>query len=1076
MLVLQRCTLFLLMLSLAACSSDLPDEVALAYEKLPDKIDFNFHVRPILSDRCFSCHGPDENARKAELRLDLEETAFAKLVSGEGFAFKAGRPHQSLAIERILSEDPERMMPTPESNLTMTDEEKAILIKWVEQGAKWKDHWAFLPPKAAELPEVEHSSWPVANPIDQFVYEKLEENGLEPNQSADKERLLRRVYLDLTGLPPDVDAIDAFLADDQPDAYQRVVDQLLASDANAERLALDWMDLSRYADSHGLHADGYRLMWPWRDWIIDAFRKNMPYDEFVTWQLAGDLLPNATTEQKLATAFNRNHPMTAEGGAIDEEFRLNYVFDRAETVATAFLGLTLNCARCHDHKFDPVSQDEYYSFTAFFNNIKELGMTGDDGNYGPMLLLPEPETEQKLKAIKAEIGVRETALKNTSEQAGAIAEFIQQLPDLYQPGKPTAYFPLDDLQERDGHSIVDRNPNSISPGVPKQVPGKYGKALSFTGNYDELALKGTGLKEVHEPFSASLWVNNTKQEKGRTQTLMGNSGDKNNFWRGWEFYLDEHNRLNLRLINSLPHNYLHVHTQDSIPLNTWTQVAFTYDGLSKAAGVSLYINGKQVASETKFDRLYKSIFPITNGAHLPDRNRALRVAKSYRSFTGENGAFLGSLDEIRYYNNQLTPLDIALLAGDLTISSIKKDPDQYETLLHDHMRLKLPATQKIQQELRQLLKNKMEVINPVREVMVMEEMKQNRPMYVYDRGAYDAPTHQVSMDTPEQLPAFPDELPRNRLGLAQWLFQPDHPLTARVTVNRYWQMLFGKGLVDTPQDFGVQGSLPSHPALLDWLALEFQNSGWDVKALLRTIVLSNTYQQSSTPSPAAKEKDPDNRLLARAPSYRLPAELIRDNALAASGLLVQQVGGESVRPYQPKGLWIEKGTFSHALLTYKVTKGDSLYRRSLYTFVKRTSPHPFMTTFDAPPREVCIVKRENTNTPLQALILMNDPQFVEASRALAERMQTAGGDGLEDQLVYAFRMVTGRRPKAKELALFEELYQKQLSRFQAHPDEAAELLTVGEFEHTPDLDVSNTAALAMVANTMFNHDEAYMKR
>lgn len=1074
--ILQRYLIVLPLLYLTACTPDLPDEVALAYENLPDKIDFNFHVRPILSDRCFSCHGPDENARKAELRLDLEETAFAKLVSGEGFAFKAGRPHQSLAIERILSQDPERVMPTPESNLTMTDEEKAILIKWIEQGAEWKDHWAFLPPQAPQLPELEHPDWPVANPVDQFVYKKLEENGLESNQPADKERLLRRVYLDLTGLPPDIEAMDAFLADDRPDAYEQVVDQLLAADANAERLALDWMDLSRYADSHGLHADGYRLMWPWRDWVIDAFRKNMPYDEFVTWQLAGDLLPNATTEQKLATAFNRNHPMTAEGGAIDEEFRLNYVFDRAETVATAFMGLTLNCARCHDHKFDPVSQDEYYAFTAFFNNIKELGMTGDDGNYGPMLLLPKPETEQKLKAIKAEIETKEAELKNIDVQAGAIANFIRQLPDQYQPEKLKGHFPLDELQEKNGQSIVDRNPNSISPGAPKLVPGKRGKALSFTGNYDELALKGIGLIELNEPFSASLWVNNTKQEKGRTQTLLGNSGDKNNFWRGWEFYLDERNRLNLRLINSLPHNYLHIQTNDSIPLNTWTQVAFTYDGLGKSEGVKLYIDGVQAPSKTKFDRLYKSIYPITNGAHRKDPNRALRVAKSYRSFTGENGAFIGSLDEIRCYNTQLTPLDVALLAGSITITGIKKNPDQYSTLVKGHYLLKLPTTKKIQQELQQLLKHKMEIINPVREVMVMEEMKQNRPMYVYDRGAYDAPTHQVSMNTPEQLPAFPDDLPRNRLGLAQWLFQPDHPLTARVTVNRYWQMLFGKGLVDTPQDFGVQGSLPSHPALLDWLALEFQSSGWDVKALLRTIVLSNTYRQSSTPSPLAREKDPDNRLLARAPSYRLPAELIRDNALAASGLLVSQLGGESVRPYQPEGLWIEKGTFSHALLTYKVTKGDSLYRRSLYTFVKRTSPHPFMTTFDAPPREVCIVKRENTNTPLQALILMNDPQFVEASRALAERMQMAGGEDLQNQLTYAFRMVTGRHPKAKELALFEELYQKQLGRFQAHPDEATELLTVGEFKHSPTLDITNTAALAMVANTMMNHDEAYMKR
>jgi hypothetical protein len=1072
----QRYLLFILIITLSACSSGLPDEVALAYEALPKKIDFNFHVRPILSDRCFSCHGPDENARKAELRLDLPETAFAKLASGEGFAFRAGKPQHSRAIERILSQDPERMMPPAESKLGMTEEEKAILIKWVEQGAEWKEHWAFLPPEAPELPEPEHADWPVANPIDRFVYQKLEENGLEPSPAAGKERLLRRVYLDLTGLPPGIEEMDAFLADEDPQAYERVVDRLLDSDANAERLALDWLDLSRYADSHGLHADGYRLMWPWRDWVINAFRQNMPYDQFVTWQLAGDLLPNATTEQKLATAFNRNHPMTAEGGAIDEEFRLNYVFDRAETVATAFMGLTLNCARCHDHKFDPISQKEYYSFTAFFNNVKELGMTGDDGNFGPMLLLPEPGTEEKLREIKAQIGTKETELEDQLATVTEIGDFIRDLPDDYQPPRPVGYFPLDQLQERGNGSIADGNENSVSPGVPKLQEGKFGKALAFTGNFDELHLKKVGVIELHEPFSAGLWLNNTKREKNRTQTLLGTSGNKNNFWRGWDFYLDEHNRLNARLIHSLPHNYVHVQTEDSIALNTWTHVAFTYDGSARAEGIHLYIDGREAAKVIRYDHLYKTIYPITNGAHVPDPNRAVRAAKSYRSFTGENGAFIGSLDEIRCYNSALTPLDIALLGAQLTVADIKQAPQQHRQLLLAHFRQSRPAVQQLQKELRQLQARKMEIMNPIEEVMVMEEMAHTRPMYVYSRGAYDAPTQRVSTDTPDKLPPFPDDLPRNRLGLARWLFQPDHPLTARVTVNRYWQMLFSRGLVNTPQDFGVQGSLPSHPALLDWLALEFQNSGWDVKALLRTIVLSNTYRQSSEPSQQAREKDPENLLLARAPSYRLPAEVIRDNALAAAGLLVPHLGGESVRPYQPEGLWIEKGTFSHILLTYKVTKGDSLYRRSLYTFVKRTSPHPYMTTFDAPPREVCIVKRENTNTPLQALILMNDPQFVEAARALAERMQLAGGEELNDQLVYAFRLVTGRHPKNQEVALFEELYQKQLSRFRDHPDEAKALLTVGEFRHVNDLDASNTAALAMVANTMLNHDEAYMKR
>ena len=568
----------------------------------------------------------------------------------------------------------------------------------------------------------------------------------------------------------------------------------------------------------------------------------------------------------------------------------------------------------------------------------------------------------------------------------------------------------------------------------------------------------------------------SKKKAGKTQVLLGTAGNKNNFWRGWDFYLDDSNRLNARLIHSLPHNYLHVRSRDSISLNTWTHVAFTYDGLGKARGLSLFMNGRKAASTIEFDQLYKSIYPVKNGAHLPDPDRAIRVGKSYRAFTGENGAFQGRLDDIQCFNAALSALEIGLTSNLLKTKELNQNPDQYKDLLQAHFLKKQQEIRKIENELRSLRGKQLELINPVTEIMVMEELQNPRPTFVYNRGVYDAPMHEVQTGTPLKILPFPEDFPKNRLGLAQWLFHPDHPLTARVTANRYWQMLFGQGLVSTPQDFGVQGSLPTHPDLLDWLAIHFRETQWDVKALLKTIVMSNTYRQASEAPPELIEKDPNNLLLARGPSYRLPAELIRDNALAASGLLVKKLGGESVRPYQPEGLWIEKGNFSHKLLRYKLTKGDSLYRRSLYTFVKRTSPHPFMTTFDAPNRDVCTVQRENTNTPLQALVLLNDPQFIEAARALAERMQEEGGGQLQDQIQYAFRLVTGRRPKPKEIALFEELYHKQVQRFRDDPKSADELLSVGESKTNTTLDKSNTAALAMLASTMLNHDEAYMKR
>ncbi len=1055
-----------------SCGQDYPSELLHAYKKLPEEVDYNYHVKPILSDKCYQCHGPDENSRKAGLRLDTEEGAFGLLKEG-GRAFIAGKPGKSVAIQRILSQDASYHMPPPESNLEMTPEDQATILKWVEQGAEWKKHWSFIPLEKPAIPTGLPEKWKNINEIDYFILKKIQLEGLMPSPQADKERLLRRVTMDLTGLPPTLKEINEFLLDSSLVAYERVVDRLLESDAHAERLAMEWLDVSRYADSHGMHADGYRMMWPWRDWVIKAYKENMPYNQFVTMQLAGDLLPNSTQDQILATAFNRNHPMTDEGGVIDEEFRLKYVADRTITTATAFLGMTMECASCHDHKFDPISQKEFYQMSAFFNNVKELGMTGADGNYGPMLLLTDTESEKKIDEIKHYIDQKENQLTQLKEQLHHSVSL--KLPEIGTIQGLIGHYPLEYFKsswEKENY-LLDGNPRCMTKVAPQLVPGKVGNALKFSGEYDELYLNDIGLFEAYDEFSAGVWVNTSKKEENKTQTILGNSGQKNNFWRGWDFYLDSDNRLNVRLIHSLPHNYLHVTSLDSVSLNEWTFVMFTYDGSLKAEGVNIFVNGKMVQTVSKFDRLYKTIYPIKLATHIPEK-RALRVGKSYRLHTGEFGIFKGLMDEIRIYERKLSSLEVKIIhkASESNKYQLTYNPEEAK----EYFSTKNSLLKSKEMDLRNLRKSFIESIGPIDEVMVMEEMTPPRETFVLERGEYNSPGESVRPGTPEAILPFPHDLPANRLGLAKWIFDPRNPLTARVTVNRYWQMIFGKGLVRTTNDFGNQGDLPTHPELLNWLAVDFMESGWNLRALLKKMVMSATYRQTSKSTQQHLEADPNNLLLSRSPSYRWPAEIIRDNALAASGLLEKAIGGHSVKPYQPEGLWRELSNYSRKLLTYKQDSGQSLYRRSMYTFIRRSSPPPFMTIFDAPNRDICTVSRERTNTPLQALVLMNDPQFVEAAKALAERISNEAMEDLDKQIVYAFRLSTGRSPNEKEIEVLRSLYFQEEKRFKKYPEEAKQLLSVGEYELQGDINKTRLAALTMVANTIFNHDETYMKR
>ena len=769
LLLISCFAIILLLVFPSSCKTDQVISSSSITKAIPDKIDFNFHVKPILSDRCFTCHGPDENSREENLRFDTQDGAFAALGKNKDhYAIIPNDVENSTLVQRIFSEDPAEIMPTPESNLTLNKYEKEILKKWIEQGAEWKEHWSFLPIKNSDVPEV--SKGKINNPIDNFVLAKLNAQNLSSMGMATKAQLIRRVTFDLTGLPPTLEEIDNFEKDDSPDAYEKVVDRLLQTDAYAETMATNWLDIARYADSHGYQDDLERIMFPWRDWVIHAFKKNMPYDQFVTWQLAGDLLPNPTREQIIATAFNRNHKITQEGGVIPEEYRVEYVSDRTQTFGTAFLGLTFECAKCHDHKYDAIQQKDYFSLFSFFNNVPEEGLI---------------------------------------EPYGAI---------------PKPYIKL------------------------------------------------------------------TKKEIDETLTFINN---------------------------------------------------------------------------------------------------------------------LDTLEEI--------PL------------------------------------------------------------MVMEEMPKKRQAYILNRGAYDNPTTPVNPEMPKSILAFDDKFSKDRLGLSNWLFSKNNPLTARVTVNRLWQQCFGKGIVATPDDFGNQGSLPTHPELLDWLATELMNNNWDLKASLKTMVMSATYQQSSKVTEELLEIDPENNFLARASRQRLSAEMIRDHALATSGLLDRTVGGPSVKPYQPDGLWAETiGGGGGSLAKYIQDKGSKIYRRSIYTFWKRTVPPPSMMTFDATTRDICAVKRSTTSTPLQALVMLNDPQIIEASRVLAYHSIEKEKD-LEKRISLMFRLATSRVITSDELNNLSSFFKEEKSRFEKSPTDAKELLQVGEYPQRELLENSEMAAYTIIANVIFNLDETITK-
>ncbi|MEO8313223.1 MAG: DUF1553 domain-containing protein [Pseudomonadota bacterium] len=1198
-----------------------PTEIAAIEADLPEQISYNWHVRPILSNNCFRCHGNDAAMRKAGLRLDVKENAFAPIPEDKAKrAVVPGKPWKSEAIVRILSEDQDTRMPPLDSHKTLTTQEKAILYKWVEQGAAYEQHWAYIPPGVTR-PEQSPFAEQAVNEVDKYVYAGLHKKRLSPSPEADRETLINRVTLDLTGLPPTLRQVDDFVADKDPSAYEKLVDRLLRSQDYAERMTTYWLDVARYGESDGYLDDNYgRLIYPWRDWVISAFDHNMPYDKFASWQLAGDLLPSPTREQILATAFARVGKRSTEAGIIDEEYRVEYRNERSELVGKAFLGLTLGCAKCHDHKYDAISHADYYSMAGFFNSIDERGYYSQPDEpraTGPTLPWPEPNQKTAWDLAKADLATKVASYDSARQAAGKAATARA---DAIMKGAPQqigkamladiedstlVYYPLDEghkgplepimimssggmnggggdrgskgatnpvmeipgvpLDMPPGESVIGRpavatqitssgvrpetrgrvvptgaqtrtsdnarltavlartssDSNAVSgalqrskrrfspapgqaggvktvqpagpppprvltlpdtltaenvsfsksgrPGDPDVtlqkasfIPGAKGQGFLIDDNMGFLGPRNVGRFERTDPFSIDLYI---KPRVGKPYTGAGIVFFQDQR-AGWSV-LSEGDRVRFDIVHSAPFNQISVLTQAKVPQGQWTHVTVSYDGSSKASGVKLFLDGKPAAVDVISDHLTRSALPygryglvILGGGYWN-----LTFGKKWRAeeFTG------GGLDELRVVNRALTAGEAAVLHDP---SLAEKDMRVAHASFVEREIAKDPLVIAAATELRKARERENEVSSKIREVMVLADQTRTRPTYVLQGGLYDKPLDEVQPQGLQSVFAWKSSLQRNRKGLTEWLFDDKNPLTARVFVNRLWQMHFGTGLVETVEDFGTQGAIPSNPELLDWLAVEFVKSGWDIKHMHKLMVMSATYRQSSFATPELLEADPRNFLLARGPRYRLQAEMIRDNALFASGLLVDKKGGDAVFPYQPDGVW----SAGAGVNVYPgVVPDDDRHRRSMYTFYKRASPYPSLAVFDMADRSVSTVARRMSNTPLQALVLLNDIQYMEAYRKIAERAIGAAPEA-DKQVEMVFRLATRRRPVEAEMNALRDYYGSETKRFAGKSGSADKLLQHGVAPINPGIDRTQLAALTMVAAVVMNSPDAYMLR
>lgn len=1028
-----------------------------------ETIGYNRSIRPILSDNCFACHGPDSAARKADLRLDRREAAV------ENGAIVPGDPEASELVSRIRSDDVEQQMPPPTTHKTLTAKQKELLERWIAAGAKYEPHWSFIPPVRPQLPDVQNKAWP-RNAIDYFILAQLEAAGLRPAPEADRRTLARRVSLDLTGLPPEAAQVEAFVGDTAPDAYERLVDRLLASPRWGEHRGRYWLDAARYADSNGIHFDNYREMWSYRDWVIGAFNRNMPFDEFTIEQLAGDLLPGRTLDQLVASGFNRCNMTTNEGGVIPEEYLVLYTRDRTETTSQVWLGMTANCAVCHDHKFDPLSQREFYEMAAFFNNSTQGAMDGNVKDTPPVVVVPNDADRQaweelagKLAATRQQVDARRTAARGEFDAWLAPSPIATAEARLVTAGL-MFHAPLG---EGTGNvltvSVEGQSRGATVHGEPTWDSGVTAAKAFKSHPTSAVEVESVGDFEKDQPFTCSVWLKVPRKDvTGAVVARMDDTSDH----RGWDLWLD-HGRPATHIVSKWPDDAVKIVSKKPLAPDKWHYVTMSYDGAASPESVKIYIDGVPQDVDVAAKSLKNSIRTAVP-FKLAQRNTGSRVDDL-------------ALQELRLYNRALQPAEISQLASATRAMYLIGKPAAERSRneiqeLYDWWLDTVDTTfQDLANRRRELETKEAAMKSRGTIAHVMQEKTDAAMAHVLFRGEYDKRRDAVTPDTPDLLPPFPADLARNRLGFARWLLRPDQPLPARVNANRFWQEVFGAGIVKTTGEFGVGGELPSHPELLDFLALEFRENGWDIKQLFRLMVLSATYRQSAVVTADKLEKDPQNRLLSRGPRFRMDGEMVRDYALAASGLLVSKLGGPSVRPYQPDGVWEAVAMIGSNTRDYHRDTGEPLYRRSLYTFWKRAAPPASMEIFNAPSRETCSVRRERTDTPLQALVTLNDPQFVESARRLAERTLCEGGETDAARLDFIARQLLARPFSAEERPVVEQSQTSLLSYYREHLDDARQLITFGESRPNESLDAATLAGWTMLVNEVMNLDEVLNK-
>jgi len=1025
-------------------------------------VDFQRDVRPLLSDACFHCHGPDPETRMAGLRLDVEEAAFAKRPNGAPIV--PGDPAASLLYQRITHEQTALRMPPEYSHKSLQPEDIQKIKEWIEAGAKWSEHWAYTALERPEPPAVQQDGW-AKNPIDRFILARLEESGLEPAPEADRRTLIRRVTLDLTGLPPTPAEVEAFVNDSSPDAYENLIDRLLASPAYGEHRARYWLDAARYADTHGLHIDNYREMWPYRDWVIEAFNQNMPFDQFTVEQLAGDLLENPTREQLIATGFHRCNVTTNEGGVIDEEVAAIYAKDRVDTTGTVWLGLTVGCATCHDHKFDPITQKDFYSMAAFFRNTTQEPRDGNIYDTPPVMFVPSDEDAPRWDALKNELPAAHDRLDALARQSDA-SDWIQS-------------------KRRRKVELEWPGPAPVAVLGPDSAGLEAGDDVKRKKDAFEMGKKGwlqaADLRPAHsdKPFTMAIRFRLDDVEDAQTLASQSyyNPDPDADADRGWRLEVRD-GRPQFTVMADQNQDFgMQGREKELLQKDRWYHLTVMYDGKLQREGIRMFLDGEPLPLERTGRALRVLNAEIGVDEPLVLGARALEVDEPDDEPYGSH--LKGAIAEFRAFDRELTEPEARLLAlWDAAESSQGKRGRKLDERERQALELYalLTRDEEFQQAAEQLVAlqaERLEILRRTPVTHIQQEQDEEPFAHILHRGMYDQKREKVEPATPGVLPAMPEEFPRNRLGLARWIVSENNPLPARVTANRFWQELFGDGIVETAEDFGSQGTPPTHPELLDWLAVELRDSGWNVKGFIKTMAMSATYRQSAAATQRKLEADPLNKLLSRGPRFRMDGEMVRDYALAASGLLIEEVGGPSVKPYQPAKIWETVAMRGSNTRFYSRDEGEKLYRRSLYTFWKRSAPHPAMEIFNAPTREHCTVRRERTNTPLQALVTMNDPQFVEAARRLGSQAVSRSND-FEERLNFLSERLLARSLSGREREAVRKSYSQFMRHYDSNPDDARELLAVGASPPSPG-PPAEAAAWTMVANQLLNLDEVLNK-